>query len=254
VAHRRSQSAASSFSLNKSDSNPQDMVTDGTLLWVVDGSALKVFKYTLSSGKLLGSWSIDPANTHPTGITINPNNVSEIWIVVSGTLKVYDYTAAASRTSGSQNAASTFALASGDTNPQGIADPPPADMEIGIRKAFLMPITTDMFTPTTAATPNAVSSVSPAIVPSLSGRDALFALLSLSPDGPTLTGTRAGTSAGAQNALATLTSLTSGSGSAFYSNGSAVGLLAGTSTDDDSLETATDSVFAGRADDPASQA
>ena len=238
MAHRRSQSAASSFSLNKSDSNPQDMVTDGTLLWVVDGSALKVFKYTLSSGKLLGSWSIDPANTHPTGITINPNNVSEIWIVVSGTLKVYDYTAAASRTSGSQNAASTFALASGDTNPQGIADPPPADM----------------FTPTTAATPNAVSSVSPAIVPSLSGRDALFALLSLSPDGPTLTGTRAGTSAGAQNALATLTSLTSGSGSAFYSNGSAVGLLAGTSTDDDSLETATDSVFAGRADDPASQA
>src|ERR1700692_46672 len=34
----------------------------------------------------------------------------------------------ASRLSGSQNAAATFALAPGDTNPQGIADPPPADM------------------------------------------------------------------------------------------------------------------------------
>jgi hypothetical protein len=31
-------------------------------------------------------------------------------------------------TSGSQNAAATFALAVGDTNPQGIADPPPVDL------------------------------------------------------------------------------------------------------------------------------
>jgi hypothetical protein len=78
-------------------------VTDGTSFWVVDGTTLKVFKYTLS-GSLLGSWSIDPANTHPTGITINPTNVSDIWIVDNGTDKVYQYTAAAGRTSGSQNA------------------------------------------------------------------------------------------------------------------------------------------------------
>jgi hypothetical protein len=91
----------------------------------VDGSALKVFKYTLS-GSLLGSWKIDPANTHPTGITINPSNVSDIWIVDSGTLKVYQYLGAAGRTSGSQNASATFALTAGDTNPQGIADPPSA--------------------------------------------------------------------------------------------------------------------------------
>src|SRR5262249_49375827 len=38
------------------------------------------------------------------------------------------YTGAAGRTSGSQNATATFALAAGNTNPQGIADPPPADM------------------------------------------------------------------------------------------------------------------------------
>jgi hypothetical protein len=102
-------------------------VTNGLSFLVVDGSSLKVFKYTLS-GSLLGSWSIDPTDTHPTGITINPNNVSDIWIVDNGTDKVYQYVGAASRTSGSQNAGATFALASGNTNPQGIADPPTADM------------------------------------------------------------------------------------------------------------------------------
>jgi DNA-binding beta-propeller fold protein YncE len=125
-----SQNAASNFSLvggKNGDPSPQDIVTDGTSFWVVDGTKLKVFKYTLS-GSLLGSWAIDPANTHPTGITINPSNVSDVWIVDSGTLKVYQYAGAAGRTSGSQNAAATFALAAGDTNPQGIADPPPADM------------------------------------------------------------------------------------------------------------------------------
>jgi hypothetical protein len=120
-----SQNATSSFRLNRSDTNPQDIVTDGTSFWVVDGSALKVFKYTLS-GSSLGSWSIDPANTHPTGITINPTNVSDVWIVDNGTDKVYQYIGAASRTSGSQNAGATFALNPYDTNPQGIADPPPA--------------------------------------------------------------------------------------------------------------------------------
>jgi sugar lactone lactonase YvrE len=122
-----SQNAASSFTLaggKNGNTNPQDLVTDGTSFWVVDGTVHKVFKYMLS-GSSLGSWSIDPANAHPTGITINPNNVSDIWIVDNVTLKVYQYTAAAGRTSGSQNAAGTFVLNPYDTNPQGIADPPP---------------------------------------------------------------------------------------------------------------------------------
>jgi sugar lactone lactonase YvrE len=125
-----SQNPSSGFNLvshRNGSINPQDIVTDGTSFWVVDGSQLKVFKYTLS-GSLLGSWSIDPADTHPTGITINPTNVSDIWIVDNGTDKVYQYVGAASRTSGSQNAGATFALASGNTNPQGIADPPTADL------------------------------------------------------------------------------------------------------------------------------
>jgi sugar lactone lactonase YvrE len=120
-----SQSAASSFSCHSGNGNPQDIVTDGTSIWIVDGTSLKVFKYTVS-GSWLGSWSTDSADTHPTGITIDPTNVSNIWIVDNGTDKVYQYTAAASRTSGSQSAAATFTLNPYDTNPQGIADPPPA--------------------------------------------------------------------------------------------------------------------------------
>jgi hypothetical protein len=169
-----SQSPASSCSLaggHNGDTNPQDIVTDGTSFWVVDGTALKVFKYTLS-GSLLGSWKIDPANAHPTGITINPSNVSDIWIVDSGTLKVYDYTATAGRTSGSQNAAATFALNPSDTNPQGIADPPPPDM-----------LPTPMDAAPAASQPAAFNAVLPlgsapiVAVPTLDSRDAAFALL-----------------------------------------------------------------------------
>ena len=76
------------------------------------------------TGTLGGSWTIDTANKAPTGITIDPANVSNIWIVDNSTDRVYQYNAAATRTSGSQAAALTFALASGNGNPQGIADPP----------------------------------------------------------------------------------------------------------------------------------
>jgi sugar lactone lactonase YvrE len=120
--------ANSSFSLAKADTNPKGIVTDGSSIWVVDDgpSSDMVFKYSIS-GKSLGSWTIDPANAHPTGITINPNNPSDVWIVDNGTRKVYQYVAAVGRTSGSQKAAATFALAAGDTNPQDIADPPAGD-------------------------------------------------------------------------------------------------------------------------------
>jgi WD40 repeat protein len=168
------QSPASSFSLSNkhgnTNTNPQDLVTDGTSFWVVDGTALKVFKYTLS-GTLLGSWAIDPANTHPTGITINPNNVSDIWIVDSGTLKVYEYAGAATRTSGSQSAAATFALNPSDTNPQGIADPPPADTLLPTAAAPLA-----VSEPATAAF-SLVSEGGVAATPSLAVQEAAFALL-----------------------------------------------------------------------------
>ncbi len=73
------QNAASSFSLNKFDTNSKGLVTDGAALWIVDdGATDKVFKYTLT-GTLLGSWTIDPANSHPTGLTITPASPSDIW-------------------------------------------------------------------------------------------------------------------------------------------------------------------------------
>jgi hypothetical protein len=168
-----SQTAASSFGLTKGragNSNPQDIVTDGTSFWVVDGSSLRVFKYTLS-GSSLGSWKIDPANTHPTGITINPNNVSDIWIVDNGTDKVYQYVGAASRTSGSQNAAASLALAANNTNPQGIADPP-------VPGTISVPPPAPLTAVASPAVLAALSAVKPGLpAPAASGREALFALL-----------------------------------------------------------------------------
>jgi hypothetical protein len=171
-----SQNSASSFNLasgRNGDSNPQDLVTDGTSIWVVDGTALKVFKYTLS-GSSLGSWSIDSRDTHPTGITIDPTNVSNIWIVDNGTDEVYQYTAAASRTSGSQSAAATFALAPGDTNPQGIADPPPTEKLHGA-SAALPPLNRLHLPAFSGRTSSELSPVIGAV--SLTGGDVLLATL-----------------------------------------------------------------------------
>jgi hypothetical protein len=119
-----SQSAASSFNLDSGNRSPKDIVTDGTSLWVVnDAGTNKVFKYSVA-GSLQGSWTIDSENSSPRGLTIDPANVSDIWIVDSSTDRVYQYTGAATRTSGSQSASATFDLATGNSNPQGIADPP----------------------------------------------------------------------------------------------------------------------------------
>ena len=121
-----SQNAASSFSLNSANTSPKDIVTNGVNLWVVNDSTTdKVFKYT-AAGSLVSSWTITTAGaTSPTGITIDPANVSNIWIVDSGTDRVYQYNAAATFANGSSHAADVaFALAAGNTNPQGIADPP----------------------------------------------------------------------------------------------------------------------------------
>lgn len=122
-----SQAANSSFNLNNSNKNSTDLVTNGSFIWTLEGgnSNDKVFKYTVA-GALQGSWTISSVNSTPTGLTIDPSNVSDIWIVDSGTDKVYQYAAAASRTSGSQAFVASFNLAAANTNAQGIADPPPA--------------------------------------------------------------------------------------------------------------------------------
>jgi hypothetical protein len=120
-----SMSPTSSFSLNSGNRDAKGIETDGTHLWVVnDASTNKVFKYTLF-GTLVGSWTINGSNTSPTGITLDPASPSDVWIVDSSRDQVFQYTAAAGRTHGSQSPSAVFNLAPGNSNPQGIADPPP---------------------------------------------------------------------------------------------------------------------------------
>lgn len=116
--------ATSSFSLAGGNRDPMDVTSDGVHLWVVnDTSSIdKVFRYSMH-GNAEGSWRIDAFNSHPTGLTIDPNDVNHVWIVDAGTDRVYQYSGAASRVSGQQAAALSFALNSADGNPQGIADP-----------------------------------------------------------------------------------------------------------------------------------
>jgi hypothetical protein len=170
-----SQNATSSFNLNSSNRDPKDIVTDGASLWVVNdsSSADKVFKYKLS-GSLVGSWTITTSGaTSPTGITLDPANPSDLWIVDNGTDRVYQYTAAVSKTSGSLTAAASFPLAAGNTNPQGIADPPS-----GIEVAS--PLTGTIASPNTGVGGQIASKRHPSRSPvaSLRGTDHIDLLLS----------------------------------------------------------------------------
>ncbi len=119
-----SQNASSSFALNSGNKDSKDVVTDGVSLWVVNDSTTdKVFKYTLS-GTLLGSWTIAGAGSSPTGITLDPTGGGTLWVVDNGTDRVYRFDNARGLTTGSSSPSSNFALAAGNTNPQGLADPP----------------------------------------------------------------------------------------------------------------------------------
>ncbi|MFM7116916.1 MAG: hypothetical protein ACKO0N_09805, partial [Planctomycetota bacterium] len=125
---------ATSFLLGTGNTNPTDLVfgSDGTVrsLWVVDsGSTDRVYRYTLGTNGLSTtaptSWLLNSANSTPSGIALDPSNGSfDIWVVDSGTDRVYRYANARNLTS--PTLTSSFALAAGNTNPQGIADPPPA--------------------------------------------------------------------------------------------------------------------------------
>lgn len=144
IGYGSSVNATSSFALNSGNRNPRGITTDGTHLWVVNSKSAKdeVFKYT-TSGTLVGKWTIDTANVNPRGITIDPNDVNHLWIVDSTTDSVYQYSGAASRTSGSQSADSVFGLSAENSNPQGIADPPPPSA-VGIVENSLHPASTLM--------------------------------------------------------------------------------------------------------------
>ncbi len=117
--------ATDSFALHAKNKHGKGITTDGTHLWVVNdaGGKDKVYKYT-TDGTYVGRWNIDPVNSKPTGITIDPTGATDdIWIVDNLTDSVYQYSGGASRTGGSHLANGVFALDAANTNPQGIADP-----------------------------------------------------------------------------------------------------------------------------------
>ncbi|HUP80498.1 MAG TPA: hypothetical protein VM260_18260 [Pirellula sp.] len=55
---------------------------------------------------------------------------------------MYQYDAAAGLTSGKKSANSSFALSAGNTNPQGIADPPPPDNSGPLVTSTMAPLVT----------------------------------------------------------------------------------------------------------------
>lgn len=101
-------------------------------LWVVNdqptGDDL-VFRYPLDANRLPDitnrqQWKLDPANSRPTGITLDPSNASmDIWVADIGTDTVYRYQNG--RIGGRVTLASTFPLDPANGDIQGIADPPP---------------------------------------------------------------------------------------------------------------------------------
>jgi len=125
AADRRSGkwTATSSFRLHKDNRKPSGLATDGNLLWVTDARCHKprVFVYALD-GRLVGSWTLDPANGHPRGIALQ-RSTGDLWIADRHDVLVYRYAEAAARTSGSSRAAQTYKLAGTNRTPEGISDP-----------------------------------------------------------------------------------------------------------------------------------
>ncbi len=123
---------ASSFALGSGNTAPAGIVfgNDGAnrYLWVVNNSSVdRVYRYSVATNggiSLLNSWTLNSANSRPTGITLDPSNASQdMWVVDSSTDRIYRY--ANARTLTAPTLTESFALAAGNTNPTGIADPPP---------------------------------------------------------------------------------------------------------------------------------
>jgi hypothetical protein len=113
--------ATSTIRLNSANKNPTDLVTDGQHFWVLNDTSTvdKVFRYSMS-GVLEGSWTIDRANSNPTGLTINPEDPNQFWILDGKSRKVYSYLGGAARTSGSQAASSSISLTAANRAAEGI--------------------------------------------------------------------------------------------------------------------------------------
>jgi hypothetical protein len=117
----------STFTLAGVNDHPTGIATDGTYIWINDDDKTNednIWRYTLA-GQFQGGWDLPSPNTKAAGITIDPTHASDsIWVVDSGTDKVYEYKGIFQTTFTTLTLVNTFSLASGNTNPTDIADPP----------------------------------------------------------------------------------------------------------------------------------
>jgi subtilisin family serine protease len=149
----------SSWLLGTGNTNPKDIVfgKSGTMdcLWVVnDANVDNVFRYVWKNGSLITattgtdrmlSWNLNTANKSPTGITLDPSqSLGSLWVVDSGTDRIYEYSDARGTTAGTF--VKSYPLSPGNTNPQGIADPPPS----GELKNEVLPATASQTRPNTS--------------------------------------------------------------------------------------------------------
>ena len=120
-----SQNAASSFSLNSSNTNPKDIVTDGTSLVGRqrhhDRQGVQVHAVGLARRQLDDRPAAAPAR--PASRSIPPASATSGSSTAAPTASTSTTTPSAAPPA-RQAASTSFALAAGNTNPQGIADPP----------------------------------------------------------------------------------------------------------------------------------
>ncbi len=110
-------STVENYTLNSGNTAPRGAASTvaGDKVWVVDANK-KVYIYN-DSGVLLGSWTAGSVASNATIEGIATNG-TDVWLVDARQDRVYRYANAASRLSGSQNAASNFALNSGNRSPK----------------------------------------------------------------------------------------------------------------------------------------
>ncbi|MGV2337579.1 MAG UNVERIFIED_CONTAM: hypothetical protein LVR18_27035 [Planctomycetaceae bacterium] len=132
------QTATANFTLATGNATSKDVVFGSqngvNYLWVVDDAATdRVFRYTLNASGVStasSSWLINSANARPTGITLDPSNGSmDIWISDNSTDRIYRYANGRTLTAPVLTSSFALAVASGNGNVQGIADPLPAAIE-----------------------------------------------------------------------------------------------------------------------------
>ena len=118
------------YPLSAVNDNPTGIATDGTYIWINDDDKRNqdnIWRYTLA-GVFQGGFDLPSFNSKAVGITMDPTGASDsIWVVDSGTDRVYEYKGIYGNDFNAPlTLIATFNLASGNSNPTDIADPPVA--------------------------------------------------------------------------------------------------------------------------------